>query len=257
MLQTSPVPGTASDPGATVTGRALSLLGAFDDEHRRLGLTVLARRAGLPLSTAHRLVGELVTWGALHRTPDGDYVVGRRLWDVGLLAPHNAGLVELASPYLHDLFAATRATVHLAVRDDTQVLYLDRLRGSHSVPILSTVGSRLPMHATAVGKVLLAHAPTAVLEEVLTSLTPITPHTVVRPDLLRRQLSAVRREGHTTAVEEMSLGAASSAVPIRQGCEVVASLGMVVPTPARYRSRTVAALRVAAAGIERQLAARG
>ena len=69
------------------------------------------------------------------------------------------GLVELASPYLHDLYGATLATVHLAVRDGTEVLYLDRLRGSASVPIVSTVGSRLPLHATGVGKVLLAHAP--------------------------------------------------------------------------------------------------
>ena len=85
--------------------------------------------------------------------------MGRRLWDVGLLAPVQAGLVESASPYLHDLYAATRATVHLAVREGVAVLYLDRLRGNTSVPVVSTVGSRLPLHATGVGKVLLAHAP--------------------------------------------------------------------------------------------------
>ncbi len=79
--------GGSSTPGASVTSRALALLGAFDEDHRRLGLTELAARADVPLSTAHRLVRELTTWGALARTPDGHYVVGRRLWDLGLLAP--------------------------------------------------------------------------------------------------------------------------------------------------------------------------
>ena len=93
--------------------------------------------------------------------------MGRRLWDVGLLAPVQTGLRQLASPYLHDLYGATLATVHLAVRDGTEVLYLDRLSGHASVPVVSTIGSRLPMHATGVGKVLLAHAPAAVQAEVL------------------------------------------------------------------------------------------
>ena len=141
-------------------------------DHRRLTLTELAERAGLPLPTAHRLVGELVAWGALTRTRTGEYVVGRRLWDLGLLAPAQTGLRELASPYLHDLYGATLATVHLAVRDGTEVLYLDRLRGNASVPIVSTVGSRLPMHATGVGKVLLAHAPADVQAQVLARPDP-------------------------------------------------------------------------------------
>ena len=136
--------GNVSRAGATVTSRALALLAAFDDEHRSLSLSQLAARAELPVPTAHRLVGELVAWGALSRTQAGEYVVGRRLWDVGLLAPVQTGLRQLASPYLHDLYGATLATVHLAVRDGTEVLYLDRLSGHASVPVVSTIGSRLP-----------------------------------------------------------------------------------------------------------------
>ena len=151
--------GRSSSPGTTVTSRALALLGAFDEQHRRLTLTDLASRSGLPLPTAHRLVAELVAWGALARTADGSYVVGRRLWDLGLLAPVQTGLRQLASPFLHDLYGATLATVHLAVRDGVEVLYVDRLAGHASVPVVSRIGSRLPLHATGVGKVLLAHAP--------------------------------------------------------------------------------------------------
>jgi len=247
------VAGNVSSPGASVTGRALALLGAYDEDHRRLTLTELAARAGLPLPTAHRLVGELVAWGALARASDGRYVVGRRLWDIGLLAPLNAGLVEVASPFLHDLYAATLATVHLAVRDGDEVLYLDRLAGHASVPVVSTVGSRLPLHATGVGKVLLAHAPPEVQARALGSLARITPYTVTQPGTLRRQLGRAVREGYATTVEEMSLGACSVAVPIRRGPDVVAALGMVVPSLKNDRPRLVAALQVAAQGVGRAI----
>lgn len=245
--------GNSTSPGASVTSRALALVGAFDEEHRRLTLTELAERAGLPVATAHRLVAELVEWGALTRTGSGDYVVGRRLWDIGLLAPLQAGLVELASPYLHDLYGATHATVHLAVRDGVEVLYLDRLRGSASVPVVSTIGSRLPMHATGVGKVLLAHAPLEAQQRVLADLPRITAYTVTQPGRLRRQLAQALRDDHATTTEEMSLGACSVAVPVRRGGEVVAALGLVVPSLKRDRPRLVAALQVAARGVGRAL----
>jgi DNA-binding IclR family transcriptional regulator len=207
------------------------------------------------MPTAHRLVGELVAWGALARTPSGEYVVGRRLWDLGLLAPVQTGLRELASPYLHDLYGATLATVHLAVRDGSTVLYLDRLAGHASVPVVSSVGTRLPMHATGVGKVLLAHAPAPVQAEVLANLTRVTPYTINQPGTLRRQLARVLKDDYATTVEEMSLGACSVAVPIRARAEVVASLGIVLPSLKKDRARLVAAMQVAARGIGRALVA--
>ena len=247
--------GNLSTAGATVTSRALSLVGAFDEDHRRLTLTELAARADLPLPTAHRLVAELVAWGALAKTSSGTYVVGRRLWDIGLLAPVQAGLVETASPFLHDLYGATLATVHLAVRDGAEVLYLDRLGGHASVPVVSTVGSRLPMHATGVGKVLLAFAPEDVQAQVLGNLTRHTAYTITQPGRLVEELRRVHREGFAQTNEEMSLGACSVAVPIRvPDGRVVASLGLVVPSLKRDRARLVAALQVAAQGIGRSLA---
>jgi DNA-binding IclR family transcriptional regulator len=246
--------GNTSTPGATVVSRALALLFAFDERHRRLSLTELARRADLPLATAHRLAAELVAGGALLRTPDGDYVVGRRLWDLGLLAPVQTGLRQLASPFLNDIHAATLATVHLAVRERTQVLYLERLSGRTSGPVVSRVGSRLPMHATGVGKVLLAHAPADVQERVLANLSRITPYTVTQRDRLERQLHRVRKEGFATTEEEMTLGACSLAVPVTGADDVVAAVGVVVPSLKRDRARLLASLQVAARGIARSLA---
>ncbi|HEX3930783.1 MAG TPA: IclR family transcriptional regulator [Nocardioides sp.] len=237
-----------------MASRVLGLLGAFDPDHRALRLTELAARAELPVPTAHRLVADLVAWGGLSRRPDGCYVVGRRLWDVGMLAAVQADLREVSSPFLHDLYGATLATVHLAVRDDDRALYLDRLSGHASVPVVSNVGSRLPLHATGVGKVLLAYAPEQVRMRVLADLTRVTPHTITQPGRLLRDLSRVRREGYAVTQEEMSLGACSVAVPVTDSRDrVVAALGIVVPRLGRDRARLVAALEVAAQGIRRHL----
>ncbi|KID29862.1 IclR family transcriptional regulator [Prauserella rugosa] len=253
--------GNVSTPGATVVSRALAVLYAFDNGHRRLGVAEVARRTGLPAPTVHRLLRELAAGEALTRGDDGRYVIGRRLWDVGRLAPEQTELQQVASPFLSDIHAATRATVHLAVRDGMEVLYLDRLSGRASVPVVSRPGSRLPLHATGVGKVLLAHAPEQLRDAYLAAdLRTPTVHTITQPGRLRRQLAAVRREGHATTEDEMTLGACSIAVPIVRtapgaagGSEVVAALGIVVPTLKRERTRLLTALHVAAQGIARSL----
>ena len=247
--------GNSARPRISVASRVLDVLGAFDDRHRSLTLSDLARRAGLPLATAHRLVAELVRWGALKRRESGEYVVGQRMWDLGLLAEVQTGLRQVASPFLYDLHAATLATVHLAVRDGTEVLYVDRVSGRVSVPVVSRVGARLPLYATGVGKALLAYAPPDVLATVLGSLTRVTPFTVTQPGRLLEQIRRVHRDGYATTSEEMSLGACSVAVPVRAGDgDVVAALGIVVAGLGRDRARLVSALQVAARGIGRSLA---
>lgn len=248
--------GNTSIAGATVTSRVLAIIGAFDERHRVLTLSELARRSGLPMATAHRLAAELVSGDALARRPDGRFVVGRLLWEAGLRAPITGRLKQVAEPFLHDVYAATLATVHLAVRDGAQVLYVERMAGRASVPIVSTVGSRLPLHCTGVGKVLLAHAPDDVAAESMSSLVRITPHTITSPEVLARQLDDIRARGFATTSEEMSLGACSLAVPlmpVSDPATVVAAIGVVVPTLKRDRSRLLAALQVAASGIGRQL----
>jgi DNA-binding IclR family transcriptional regulator len=243
------------DSGVTVASRLLAILGSFDAGHRALTLSEIARRAGLTLPTAHRLVGELTEWGALRRTAAGEYVIGRRLWDLGLLAPVQTGLRDVAAPFLQDLYGATKATVHLAVRDGTQTLYLDRLSGHGSVPLVSRVGARLPLHSTGVGKVLLGYAPAEVRHAVLSRpLERFTPYTVVAPGRLEEELRRVPRDGYATTSEEMTLGACSIAVPVFAGDSVVAALGLVL-SDLRARTRLVPALQVAARGIGRSLSA--
>lgn len=244
--------GNTNDPGQSVSARLLAVLAVFEQRGPSLTLTELAEGSGLAVATVHRLVGELVSWGALVREESGAYVVGRRLWKLGLLAPVQSDLREIASPFLHDIYGATLATVHLAVRDGDQVLYLDRLAGHASVPAVSRIGARLPLHATGVGKVLLAYAPMDVRNRVLSDLPRMTPYTVVHPGKIETELRRVHREGYAQTVEEMTLGACSVAVPVRGVDDVViAALGIVVPNFNRDRSKLVASLQVAAQGIRR------
>ncbi|GAA4978950.1 IclR family transcriptional regulator [Kineococcus glutinatus] len=244
--------GGSSQPGRTVTARALAVLFAFDEDHSHLSLSEIARRAGLPLTTAHRIVGELEQAQALERLEDGVYVVGRRMWQLGLLAPTHRELRESSLPFMEDLYAATGENVHLAVREGTSALYVERLHGRRSVPLVSRAGVRLPLHATGVGKVLLAHAPADVVREVLAQPERITGHTITEAGRLQRELAAVRRNGYASTAEEMTLGTCSVAVPVRgSGGEVGAALGVVGTTTRRGLLALLPALRVAAAAITR------
>ncbi|AEK38892.1 IclR family transcriptional regulator [Amycolatopsis mediterranei S699] len=237
--------------------RVLDLLGAFTAERPRLTLSELSRRAGLPLSTTHRLAGELTRRGALVRDETGAYRVGLWLWEVASLAPHGAELRESAMPFLEDLYEATHQNVQLAVLDGPEVVFVERISGRGAVNVLTRVGGRLPAHATGVGLVLLAHAPAEVQEEVLAGpLKTFTPKTIASPVLLRRVLADVRRDGHVISDGQVELVALSVAAPVRDATdEVVAAISVVVPAEGTDPRTLVPAVRAAARGISRVLGA--
>jgi DNA-binding IclR family transcriptional regulator len=198
-----------------VTSRVLAIFDAFDIEHPQLTLSDISRRCGLPLATTHRLIAELVAWRGLERDQHGMYHVGLRLWEVGLLCPLHTRLREVAMPFLQSLYEATRENVHLAVRDGFDALYVEKLSGHRSVPIISRIGGRLPMHTTGVGKALLAHeSPDFVEEYVSRPLERPTRYTIAEPGRLLRDLANTRRRGYAVTREEMTLGSCSVAVPV-------------------------------------------
>lgn len=237
----------------------MAILGAFLPGDVGLTLTEICRRAELPPATGHRLVKELVAGGFVERLPDGSYRIGMLLWQIGAQAVEPRQLRELALPYMEDLYAATRENVQLAVLRDDRALYVERLRGPTSVPILSRVARGLPLHATGVGKVLLAFADPETVERVLAGeLTPYAPNTVVDPVRLRVELKEVRRTGVAHTQEEMSVGTCSVAVPVRgPGGRVVAALSLVAWRHNADPRRLVPAVLTAAGALSRDLAALG
>lgn len=239
----------------TVTGRVLAILEAFSADRPELTLTEIARRAGLPLSTAHRLVGELARWGALERADDARYRVGLRLFEVAALAPRGLGLREVAMPFLEDLYEVTRQNVQLAVLDGTEAVFLERLSGRGAVNVITRVGGRLPLHATGVGLVLLAHAGPDLQERVLAApLRRYTRKTVTAPEAVRRTLADVRRTGVAVSDGQIELVALSVAAPVRgpRG-EVVAAVSVVVPAEGADPRAFVPVVRAAALGVSRGL----
>lgn len=247
------MPGSASARSAA--DRLLDVLGSFEQAHPALTLTQIAQRAGLPLPTAHRLVGALAAWGALERAEDGRYHVGLRLWEVAVLAPRGVGLRQAALPFLEDLYETTHENVQLAVRDGLEVVYTERLSGRSAVGVHSRVGARWPLHATGVGLVLLAHSGAALQDRYCAGqLAAFTPFTVTDPARLRRMLAEVRRTGCAVSDRQITEDALSVAAPVRgpRG-EVVAAVSVVVPVAGAQTPALVPAVRVAGRGISRAL----
>ncbi|QWT24458.1 IclR family transcriptional regulator [Subtercola sp. PAMC28395] len=243
--------------GRTVASKLFAILDAFTvaPTTASLTLTAIAERAGLPLSTAHRLVGEWVSWGGLTRTDDGRYNLGLRLWELGVQAPSAKNLRSAALPYLEDLFEATHEHVHLAIFDGRDALYLEKLTGHGAVPIISRVGARLPLHSTGVGLVLLAFASADFINDYLDApLTGFLPGTVTSPDVLRRRLAEIRASGIAQMSEEMTPGSSSTAAPVRdRSGAVVGAVSIVIRTSESAARANEAVVRVAARGISRAL----
>lgn len=235
--------------------RLLAVLAAFDHGHPALSLTDISRRAGLTLTTAHRLVGALTEWGALERDEDGVYHVGLRLWEVAALAPRGLALRQIALPYLEDLYEATHENVQLAVRDGSEVVYIEWISGRSAVGVRIQVGARWPLHATGVGLALLAHGDPAFQEAYCERpLAAFTPYTVTDPARLRRELAEVRHSGVAVSSRQITDDALSVAAPVRgAGGSVVAAVSVVVPQVDAQVPVLIPAVRLAARGISRAL----
>ncbi len=220
-----------------------------------LSLTEIAQRANLPLSTAHRLVAEWVAWGGVVRGDDGLYRVGMRLWKLGVRAPTARRMRSTALPFLEDLYELSRENVHLAVRDGLGALYLERISGRSAVPVISDVGSRLPLHATGVGLVLLAWAPPELLAELLsTGPRKYLPNTMTTEAELAPRLGEIRVAGIAISENEMTQDSFSAAAPIRDHTDaVVAAVSIVAHADRSSDPRYPLAVGVAARGISRAL----
>lgn len=235
-------------------GRAVALLAAFTADDPTLGLAELTRRTGLPKSTVHRLACELVRLGMLERFQD-EFRPGMRLFELGQLAPRQRDLREAALPFMTDLRDATRETVHLAVLDDREVVYIEILHSNVAPPLPSRVGGRLPAHSTGVGKALLAFSGPETLARILAEpLARRTARTIVMPGRLRAELQAIHSRGVAYDREEAAEGVICAACPVFAGDgQVVAGLSVSGRPGHLNLDRVAPAVRTAASGLTRTL----
>lgn len=220
--------------GEGVLDRGLAILGCFSADEPELTAADLAARTGLASSTLHRLIGTLLGKGLLVRTRGRHYAVGSRLWELGELSPLSLRLRESAIPHLMRLYEATGENVHLGVLDGdperASVLHVGRVTGHRSIPTVSRAGGREPLHATGVGKALLATRDEEWLRRYFSTVREReTVNTLVGEAELRADLRRTSARGYALTREEMTLGnisVAAAVAPI-QGLPPVA-VGVVV-----------------------------
>jgi DNA-binding IclR family transcriptional regulator len=220
---------TAAERPATppsMVERMTLILGAFDGATPRLSLQEIAERSGLPRSTTHRILDQLVQLRWLDHT-GGGYRLGMRALELGGLAVAHNELREATAPLLHDLHLRTATTVHLAVLDRLDVVYLDKVGGRTDAGA-TRVGGRLPAHATAAGKAILAWTDPRQVEAVFRGkLVPRTPRTLHTMEALEQELAAIRaRGGLAYDREESATGIACVAAPLRGSGRALAAISL-------------------------------
>ncbi|MGY1856930.1 IclR family transcriptional regulator [Modestobacter sp. SYSU DS0290] len=240
--------------GESVLARAVRVLDAFSAEEPALTVGEIARRSGLHVATASRLIGELVHHGLLERGPSREVRIGVRLWELGSRASPTLSLRDAAMPFLEDVHAVVGHHVQLGVRDGDDVIFVERLSARDAVINFTRIAGRLPLATSSSGLVLLAHAPHPVQERVLAQpLHPVTPAGLRTAAELRAALAEVRRTQAAVLAGHQHPDATGVAVPVRDGGgQVVAALSVIVPTDGRA-AELVPLLLATARGIGRTL----
>lgn len=247
-------PNLEDDGVNSVLGKVRAIIETLAAERQPIGISALARKSGVPKASAHRLCRTLSAWGVVEQGEAG-LQLGARLFELGQQVPGRRRLRDTALPFMEDLFVATAQTVHLAVLDGGEVLYVERIIGRRSDKTPSSVAGRMPAHCTATGKCLLAHSPREVALKVCAQgLAARTPYTITTPRLLLGQLGSIKKRGFAIEQEELVTGFASIAAPVFQlGNTVVAAISITSSTRNFDTERLLPPLRTATRALSRQL----
>jgi DNA-binding IclR family transcriptional regulator len=211
---------------------AVRLLKMFSEGEAEIGVTSLSRRLGVAKSTVYRLASTLVAEGMLEQNPETEkYRLGIALFALGALVRQRMDLSNEGRPYIFDLREATNETVHLAVLDQSEIMYVYDLESTQAIRMRANLGARKPALCTAEGRAILAfHPPELVEPLLLQGFRPRTPKTQTQPDALRAALAEVRVLGYAREDEQSELGMRSIAAPIRDSSGlVVGAVGMAGP----------------------------
>ncbi|MGH9405371.1 MAG: IclR family transcriptional regulator [Terriglobia bacterium] len=219
---------------AGVLAKSAKILACFRQKPGGLALGEICEVTRINKSSAHRLLSQMAAGGLIERSDDGRYVIGRALFQLGLLAPKPQELRSVAHPLLNDLARETGETVSLSILDGPDIILLDVIESLHEFRMVARIGSVKPFHLTSLGKVTAAFLSDAKLGQLFRSLRlPLeapTPHSVSDLARLRDDLSQIRRRGYALSDQEYVLGvrAAAAAVFSAHG-EAEAAVGISGP----------------------------
>lgn len=216
--------------------KARAVLDLYSTEHPEWGVSEVARRLHMPTSSAHVLLASLAQMGLLHRTPAGRYRLGFGLLALSQVLLANTPWREVAQEAMAGLSRAFGETVHLAAFDGGQIVNVARLEGRPGSVRVPRVGAVLPAHASASGKVLLAHRPWEVTRTVLAAgMERYTDRTLPTPEAFAGELERVRAQGYALELGERHPEVCALAAPVRNhNGEVIAAVGFSLPA-ARFQ----------------------
>jgi DNA-binding IclR family transcriptional regulator len=239
--------------GRTVISKAVTILMTYLGGASH-SLTEIAAITALPLSTAHRLLCDMAACKLLERANNGEYQIGFPLRAIGATARGATDLEGHAHLVLQDLSHILDTDVRLGVLCNSGVAYIEKLAGRRPISTFEQ-NRRLPVHATALGKALLAFSPPEVVHLLLMpGLKAFTPHTVTSPDRLRRTLAMARLSRLAVDRWELEVGRSALAVPVfGPDGGVVAAIEARVENPTAELSIVRPALVVAGRSLSRQL----
>jgi IclR family transcriptional regulator, pca regulon regulatory protein len=211
--------------------RGLAILGCFTTQRPVRGIADIADELHMSRSTTHRYMLTLVALGYLEQDDRRKYRLGLDVTRLGLSTLNSTSLREHAQPYLEELRHRTHYTVNVAVLDGPEIVYIARAhsnrRGRSQIDL--ALGSRLPAHCTAMGKLLMAHLPDREQRELIAEmkLERCTPNTITSRRLLQIELARIRAEGFAINDQELAGDLHSIAAPIRsESRDVVAAANM-------------------------------
>jgi DNA-binding IclR family transcriptional regulator len=220
----------------------VDILEAFTRLGPELGVSDISRALGLKKATTHRLLASLRRRGIVAQDPvSRRYRLGLKLWELGQMATTQIDWIGRVRPLLQELTDRVGETTHLAVLNDGQVLYVEKVESTRSLRMPSQVGRRLPAHCTGVGKALIAFLPEEVTRAIVVrrGLTRFTRNTITDPALLEAELARVRERGYSVDNEEIEEGLVCIGAPIRDhSSHVVAAVSMAGPS-SRVRPETI------------------
>ncbi|MCX5230134.1 IclR family transcriptional regulator [Streptomyces sp. NPDC006553] len=214
--------------------RAFDVLELFLEGDGTLSVPEITRRLQLPRTTTHELVTTLTARNYLVPVPEqpGRYRLGVRTYQLGSRYAEQLDLAAEGHQVAREVADTCGETVHVAVLEDMDVIYIAKVDSTHAVRMVSAAGRRLPAHCTAVGKMLLATLPAAELEERLDGyhLAGMTPRSITDPDALRAALAEIRILGVAGEQQESNPDVSCVAAPVRdRSGRVVAALSVSVP----------------------------
>lgn len=226
--------------------KAILVLGKIAVSGRPVGLADLASEIDLPRPTIHRILHQLADMGLILRAPQKDrYHVGPTMMQLSALALASRNAHPPTRAVLQDLVDEIKETCNVGMLDQDEVVYIERVEGISPLRLHLQVGSRVALHCTAIGKLLVAEQHKNVRTRILNAkpLKKFTENTLTDQDELEAEFAAIRANGYSYNNEEFELGLNGIAVPIRDARKkAVAALSIHAPLPRMDRERALSYL---------------